>query len=171
MTSLLVTGYKSFELAIFKDNDPRIAIIKKAIKRDLLRYLNEGLEWLVLTGNLGFEYWTLEVAKSLQDDYGFQIATIFPFETHGKNWNEENKEKLAAFKQVDFVKYTFSEYYSPNQFRQFNQFLIDNTSQAYLFYDPENETHLKYFYDMIMEKENYPLRCLTFEDLNEIISE
>ena len=35
MTSLLVTGYKSFELGIFKDKDPKVTIIKKAIKRDL----------------------------------------------------------------------------------------------------------------------------------------
>ena len=32
MTSLLVTGYKSFELGIFKDKDPKVTIIKKAIK-------------------------------------------------------------------------------------------------------------------------------------------
>ena len=27
MTSLLVTGYKSFELGIFKDKDPKVTII------------------------------------------------------------------------------------------------------------------------------------------------
>ena len=74
-----------------------------------------------------------------------KLATLFPFETHGQNWNEANQTKLAAFKQVDFVKYSFPAYQSPAQFKQFNQFLIDNTDQAYLFYEPENETNLKYF--------------------------
>ena len=43
MTSLLVTGYKSFELGIFKDKDPKVTIIKKAIKRDFKRFLDDGV--------------------------------------------------------------------------------------------------------------------------------
>lgn len=31
MTSLLVTGYKSFELGVFKDNDPKVTFIKKLL--------------------------------------------------------------------------------------------------------------------------------------------
>ena len=100
-----------------------------------------------------------------------RLATLFPFETHGQNWNEANQAKLAAFKQVDFVKYSFPAYQSPAQFKQFNQFLIDNTDQAYVFYEPENETNLKYFYDMMLEAKDYPLSRLTFDDLNELMSE
>ena len=73
MTSLLVTGYKSFELGVFKDNDPKVTIIKKAIKRDFKRFLDEGVDWIIFTGNLGFEFWALEVAKELQEDYSFSI--------------------------------------------------------------------------------------------------
>ena len=40
MTSLLVTGYKSFELGIFKDKDPKVTIIKKAIK-SFITYLRQ----------------------------------------------------------------------------------------------------------------------------------
>ena len=98
MTSLLVTGYKSFELGIFKDKDPKVTIIKKAIKRDFKRFLDDGVDWMIFTGNLGFEFWALEVAKELQQDYPLKLATLFPFETHGKNWNEANQTKLAAFK-------------------------------------------------------------------------
>lgn len=171
MTSLLVTGYKSFELGVFKDKDPKVTIIKKAIERDLIRFIEDGVEWLIFTGNLGFEYWALEVAKDLQADYPIKLATLFSFETHGQNWNEANQEKLRAFKDVDFVKYSFPAYQSPAQFRQFNQFLIDNTDQAYLFYEPENETNLKYTYEMMLEASDYPLSRLTFDDLNEIMSE
>lgn len=48
MTSLLVTGYKSFELGIFKDKDPKVTIIKKAIKRDFKRFLDDGVDWMIL---------------------------------------------------------------------------------------------------------------------------
>lgn len=58
-----------------------------------------------------------------------------------------------------------------HSFKQFNQFLIDNTDQAYLFYEPENETNLKYFYGMMLEARGYPVSRLTFDDLNEVMSE
>ena len=171
MTAILVTGYKSFELGIFQEKDQRIEIIKKAIRHDLIRYFDEGVDWLIFMGNLGFEYWALQVAKELQEEYDFSIATIFTFENHGHNWNEANQVKLSEFKQVDFVKYSYKEYENPSQFRAYNQFLVDNTDGAYLFYDPENETNLKYFYGMMIEARDYPVFRLTFDDLNEVMSE
>lgn len=172
MTSILVTGYKSFELGVFNDKDPKIPVIKKAIRRDILRFCDEGLSWLIFTGNLGFEYWAFEVAQDLKDEYGFQVAVIFPFQTHGQNWNEANQEKLARFKQADFVKYTYEDYQGPQQFRNFNQFLLNNTDSAYVFYDPEaQETNLKYFVDLMRQQKDYSVAFLTFERLNEILSE
>ena len=47
-------------------------------------------------------------------------------------------------------------------------FLLENTDGAYLFYDEENETKLKYFYELMKKKDNYITKRLTFEDLNEI---
>ena len=95
MNAILVTGYRGFELSIFQDKDPRIDVIKAAIRKDLIHYLEEGVEWFIFTGNLGFEYWALQVAKKLQADYPFQIATLFTFETQGQQWNEANQAKLA----------------------------------------------------------------------------
>ena len=132
MTSLLVTGYKSFELGIFKDKDPKVTIIKKAIKRDFKRFLDDGVDWMIFTGNLGFEFWALEVAKELQQDYPLKLATLFPFETHGQNWNEANQTKLAAFKQVDFVKYSFPAYQSQHSLNNLISFSL--TIQIRLIY-------------------------------------
>ena len=78
MTSLLVTGYKSFELGIFKDKDPKVTIIKKAIKRDFKRFLDDGVDWMIFTGNLGFEFWALEVAKELQKRLSFEVSDTLP---------------------------------------------------------------------------------------------
>ena len=75
MTSLLVTGYKSFELGIFKDKDPKVTIIKKAIKRDLKRFLDDGVDWMIFTGNLGFEFCSQRTSKRLF----FEVSDPLPF--------------------------------------------------------------------------------------------
>ena len=95
MTAILITGYRSFELGIFDPKDQRISIIKKAIRKDLIGYLQQGVDWFIFTGNLGFEQWALEVANELKKDYPLQVAAIFPFETHGHNWNAKNQEVLS----------------------------------------------------------------------------
>ena len=168
MHTALVLGYSSFDLGLFNDKDIRLKIIKKAIRRDLEKMADEGLKWLVFTGTLGFEHWVLEVARDMKDDFGFQLATIFDFETHGENWNEGNRVKLSGFKQVDFVKYAYPNYEHKGQLRDYQLFLLENTDGAYLFYDEENETKLRFFYELMKKKDNYMTKRLTFEDLNEI---
>ena len=46
--------------------------------------------------------------------------------------------------------------------------MVDNTDGAYLFYDEENETNLKYLYQKMKEKDGYFINKLSFDDLNEI---
>ncbi|MFM9293610.1 DUF1273 domain-containing protein [Streptococcus sp. ST14] len=168
MTSALILGYSALDLGLFNDKDIRVDIIKTAIRRDLEGLAEDGVTWLVFTGTLGFEYWALQVAKDMKADYGFQLATIFDFETHGENWNEGNQVKLSEFKQVDFVKYAYPNYEHKSQLRDYQLFLLENTDGAYLFYDEENETKLKYFYELMKKKDNYITKRLTFEELNEV---
>ena len=168
MTTALVLGYSAFDLGLFNEKDVRLKVIKKSIRRDLESLAEEGLKWLVFTGTLGFEYWVLEVAQEMKTEYGFQLATIFPFETHGENWNEGNQMKLSRFKQVDFVKYAYPRYEHAGQLRDYQQFLLENTNSSYLFYDEENETKLKIFYELMKKKDNYITKRLTFEELNEV---
>ena len=168
MHTALVLGYSAFDLGLFNEKDIRLKIIKKAIHRDLERLAEEGLKWLVFTGTLGFEHWVLEVAKEMKEDYGFQLATIFDFEAHGSNWNEANQAKLSDFKQVDFVKYAYPTYEHKGQLRDYQIFLLENTDGAYIFYDEDNETKMRFFYELMKKKDNYMTKRLTFEDLNEI---
>ena len=168
MTTALVLGYSAFDLGLFNEKDVRLKVIKKSIRRDLESLAEEGLKWLVFTGTLGFEYWVLEVAQEMKTEYGFQLATIFAFETHGENWNEANQMKLSRFKQVDFVKYAYSRYEHKGQLRDYQQFLLENTDLAYFFYDPENETKLKFMNNLMTNQEGYRIKRLTFEDLNEL---
>ena len=171
MKSLLVMGYSAFDLGIFDEKDIKVTVIKKAIRRRLENFLNNGLTWLIFTGTIGFEYWALQVAKELQEDYDFQIATIFDFETHGKNWNEANQIKLAEFKDVDYIKYAYEDYENPSQFRQYNEFLLENSDGALVFYDDENETKLKFMVKKMRESNNYMVDYIDFESLQEVFEE
>ena len=168
MTTALIMGYSNFDLGLFNEKDIRIKIIKKAIRRDLESLAEEGIKWLVFTGNLGFESWVLDVANEMKDEYDFSLATIFDFETHGENWNEANQLKLSQFKQVDFVKYAYPKYEHMGQLRDYQRFLLENTDLAYFFYDPENETKLKFIDNLMKNQEGYRIKRLTFEGLNEL---
>ncbi|AXQ79239.1 DUF1273 domain-containing protein [Streptococcus chenjunshii] len=171
MHTILITGYKSFELGIFQDKDKRIEIIKTAIRKDLQAYLEEGTEWFIFTGNLGFEFWALEVALELQKDYEFRIASVFLFQNQGENWNAANQEKLVKFKGADFLKYCYEQYQGPWQFRQYNQFLLDNSDGAYIFYDSEQKTNLHYLVEETQKRREYPVHFLTFDRLNELLED
>lgn len=165
--TLLVSGYRGFDLGIFKDDDARIRIIKKAIRRDLERFCSEGLQWMVFTGNLGFEVWVLEVAKEMAKDYDLKLASLFCFSNHGDSWSSFNQEKLVAFKQADFVKYSFDSYENPDQLKHYHRFLLANTDAAYFCYDEEHETSLKYLYQMMLDSD-YSIYQLNFDDLNDL---
>ena len=168
MTTALIMGYSNFDLGLFNEKDIRLKVIKKAIRRDLESLAEEGIKWLVFTGNLGFESWVLDVANEMKEEYDFSLATIFDFETHGENWNEANQLKLNQFKQVDFVKYAYPTYEHKGQLRDYQIFLLENTDGAYIFYDEDNETKMRFFYELMKKKDNYMTKILTFEDLNEV---
>lgn len=54
MATALVLGYSAFDLGLFSDKDPRLKLIKKAIRKDLEAMAADGVSWLVFTGRLGF---------------------------------------------------------------------------------------------------------------------
>lgn len=171
MPAFLVVGYKNMELGIFSDKDPKVAIIKRAIRQDLIRLFEEGVDWLIFQGNLGFETWCLEVASELKDDYGVQLACIFPFADIGSRWSEANQLVLTRFKQLDYVNHSFKAYENPSQLRQHQDFLIKNSRGVYIFYDPEHETKLRYFDQRMKAEDSYEVVRLDFERLNEVASE
>ena len=63
--TLYVTGYRSFELGIFQGKDPKITVIKMS-KKELASYIETGVEWILISGNLGVELWTAEVVGELK---------------------------------------------------------------------------------------------------------
>lgn len=174
---LAITGYKAFELGIFQKDHPAAAYIKKALKKELLRFLDEGLEWVLISGQLGVELWSAEVVFELQLEYpDLKLAVITAFLDQEANWNETNKEwyesVLAGADFVDSV--TKRGYEKPWQFRLRNQFFIEKSDALLMVYDQEKEGSPKFICEMAKQYQknhDYPIYYISFHDLQEIIDE
>lgn len=174
---LLVTGYKAHELGIFNDTHPGIPIIKQAIKNQLLTLIEEGLEWIILSGQQGVETWAAELIVEMKNTFPhLKYAIITPFLDQEKNWNELKQEKYRSLLfQADYeTSLTKKPYEAPWQFIEKNKFLIRNTDGMLIVYDEENEgspKFIKKLAEQYAEKENYSLFIIDAYDLQMIAEE
>ncbi|WP_083402042.1 DUF1273 domain-containing protein [Bacillus sp. MUM 116] len=174
---LTISGYKPYELGIFQNDHPSVFFIKAAIKKELLRMLDEGLEWVLISGQLGVELWAGEVLFELQEDFpNLKLAVITPFLEQEANWSEKNKEWYeSVLMQADFVdSVTKKGYEKPWQFRLKNQFFLEKSDALLLLYDQEKEGSPKYLYEMALQyqcRKPYPIQLITFYDLQLIVEE
>lgn len=173
MKTIVVSGYKSTELGIFKENDPRVAFIKAAIEKRLISFIEEGLEWVIITGQLGVEMWTAEVVLDLKDNYDINIAMIPPFENQENRWPDPLKEKYQELTFiVDFFQPLYKgEYKGPYQFQAKNKWLVDKSDGCLLLMDEDNQGSNKYLYDIAKVKEGYQVYLITPMDLEDIVEE
>jgi uncharacterized phage-like protein YoqJ len=169
--TLYVTGYKSFEIGVFQDNDPKIAVIKNVLKREIIGFLEAGLEWVLVAGNLGTEIWAAEVVAELKNDYPeLKLGIIYPFKEFGSNWNEKNQGNLEKIERLaDFVdSVSHQTYQSPAQLKMHTRFLLEHTGASLLIYDREYPGKTEYFLkDATLFSEQYPyeIRLITMDDL------
>lgn len=177
MKRVVVTGYKQHELGIFDDQHPGIPIIKKALKSQLIALIPEGLEWIIVSGQLGVELWATEVILELQEEYPLlKYAVLTPFQDQSQNWNDTNKEKYEAMiTHADYhVSLTATPYEAPWQFTEKDKFIIRNSDGMILVYDPENEGSPKFIKKLVeryMVNNDYELFTITADDLNFIAEE
>ena len=174
---IMITGYKPHELGIFNDKHPGIVIIKKALEAQLRTLLDEGLEWVIISGQQGVETWSAEVVLMLKKEFPLlKYAVITPFLEQEKNWQDHKKEKYQALiAQADFVtSVTKKPYEAPWQFIEKDKFIIQNTDGLLLIYDEENEGSPKYIKrlaEKYMESHDYNLLTVTAYDLQLIAEE
>lgn len=172
-----VSGYKPFELGIFKQNHEAIPYIKAAIRKELVLLLEEGLEWVIISGQLGTELWAAEVVFDLQQEYShLQLGVITPFLQQEDKWSETNKEWYQSIlAQTDFIdSITKKPYEKPWQFRVKNQFFIEKSDSLLLFYDQEKEGSPKFLFETAChykESHTYDLRLFGFYDLQLLVDE
>ena len=168
-----ISGYKPYELGIFKQDHPAIPYIKRAIKEQLIVLLDEGLKWVIISGQLGTELWAAEVVYELreQEEYNhLQLAVITPFLEQESKWNEQNREWYESILlEADFVdSVSRKPYEKPWQFRAKNQFLVEKSDVMLLFYDTEKEGSPKFLYDTAVkyqQKQDYDIRLIQFDEL------
>lgn len=179
MLRLWVTGYRSYELNVFGEHDPKITIIKYALKQAFMQLLDEQqLDWIITGPNMGIEQWAAEVAGTLRANYGVRLAIMAPYENYTARWNETNQ---AAFvnrtKSADFFAATSNTpYQSPAQLKNYQRFMLQHTDQALMIYDPEHPGKPKFDYQSIQlyqeqAKKDYPLKLLDFYDLEDAAQE
>jgi len=177
MKVLAISGYKPFELGIFKNDHPSVLFIKAAIKKSLLPMVEEGLEWVLISGQLGVELWAAEVVFELQMEFpDLKLAVITPFLDQQASWKENNREWYESIlAQADFIdSVTKKGYEKPWQFRLKNQFFIEKSEGLILLYDQEKEGSPKYLYEMALEYQkrySYSIELITFYDLQMIVEE
>ena len=177
MQRLWVTGYRSYELNVFGDRDPKITVIKYALKNYFINLLENGeLDWIITGANLGVEQWTAEVGIELSQRYPVRVSMMIPYEGFANRWNENNQAKFINLKEkVDFFASTSDKpYQSPVQLRNYQNFMIQHTDSAMMIYDPEHPGKPKYDYNLIQkyqETKDYPLDLIDFYDLQDAAEE
>lgn len=174
----VVSGYKPHELGIFGQKNPGIHFIKEAIRKNLVSLIEEGLEWVIISGQLGTELWAAEVVFDLQSE-GYEdlrLAVITPFLHQEENWKEENKEWYESILiQADYVdSVSKRKYENPRQFRLKNQFFIQKSDVLLLLYDLDRDGSPKYLYEtacQYKEQNEYDIRLIDFYELQSIVEE
>ena len=165
------SGYRSFELGVFKENDPKVAVIKKVLKREIQQLAEEGLEWIIVSGNLGVELWATEIVAELKLDYPeLHLGIIYPFMAFGSNWNENNQEKKRLAEQLsdNVAAVSHQPYQSARQLRNNTGFLLEHTDGCLLIYDEEFPGKTQYFLrdaEKYQEEHPYEIRLISMDDL------
>ncbi|WP_430618081.1 DUF1273 domain-containing protein [Enterococcus sp. DIV1054d] len=168
---IYVSGYRSFELGVFQEKDPKIKVIKNVLKKEIRQLTEEGLEWVISSGNLGVELWVTEVVAELKQEYPeLHLGIIYPFAEFGSNWNETNQEnKMLAEQVADYVEsVSHLPYKNPNQLKNHTQFLLTHTDGTLLIYDPEYIGKTDYFLrdaKKMQEVKPYEIHLISMDDL------
>ncbi|MFD2208255.1 SLOG family protein [Virgibacillus halophilus] len=173
MKILTVTGYKPMELNIFKQDDPRIAFIKFALEKQLIAMMEEGLEWVIISGQMGVELWAAEVVLDLKESYDIQLGIFPPFENQTSRWPENYQETYEELiMSADFVEPIYKgDYKGPYQFRAKNKWFVDKSDACLLIIDEEFPGSNKFFLSEAQKAEDYAIYMITPDDLDDAVTE
>ncbi|KRL41446.1 SLOG family protein [Liquorilactobacillus nagelii] len=149
---LWLTGYRNYEMNIFQPTDRRIKILRELIKEQLQEKIYNGLEWLLIGGEPGIEQWGAEAGIALKkSEPSLKIALMLPYKEFGNRWKPERQDQLSQLKsQVDFVgEVSQQSYTSPQQLRNWQQFMLKHTDEALMIYDLQYPGKSQYAYQAI----------------------
>lgn len=174
---VFVTGYKAHELGIFDQNHEGIKYIKKALQVRLLTLLDEGMEWVLITGQPGVELWAAQVIFDLQEEYpNLKLGVLLPYLNQEEKWKDSVKELYEEILlQADYVEAISKKpYEGPWQLKLKNQFIVSKSDEMLILYDDEKDGSPKYSWfegKKKQGKQDYPIHQITFWDLQSLIDE
>lgn len=172
MSRLWVSGYRSYELGVFKEVDKRLDIIKYALKKELIMQIEQGVTWIITGPQLGVEQWSIEIVLELKKEYDIKIALIAPYDNFQKNWQEEKQAKFLKLKTtVDYyATVSKKDYENPRQLKNWQDFMLSHTDASLLVYDVEREGKPIYDFNKITyfrQNHDYGLQLISFDDLQQ----
>ncbi|MFC4404391.1 SLOG family protein [Gracilibacillus xinjiangensis] len=173
---LTITGNKPNELNITGEKDKRIEYIKKAIRKKLISFIDDGLEWVVVTGQLGIELWTCEVICELKEKYPIKLGIFPPFLEYSSRWPDIYQEKLEQMiMEADFSQPLYNQpYQGPYQFINKDNWLIEKSDACLILGDEDFPGSVKFFLDKAkkaVELYHYQIFWITPYDLEDIVNE
>ncbi|MFB9972895.1 DUF1273 family protein [Allobacillus sp. SKP2-8] len=176
MNAITITGYKPYELNIRDDKDEKILVIKEAIKRSLLRYLENGVEWVLLSGQPGVETWAFDLIQELKEAYTIYTAIVPPFMEQEKVWKEPVQDKYyQMIQQADFYQPLMNKPYEhPRQYVTKDKWFIEKTDACILVYEEEHGGSPKYFEELArtyQESHMYEMDVISSFTLEDIARE
>lgn len=171
MKILTVTGYKPMEINIFSEEDERIKYIKRALENRLKTFIENGLEWVLISGQMGVEMWTAEVIYELKETYDINLAVIPPFRDQAKLWPEPLQFKYEELLMLaDFHQPIYEDtYQGPYQFQARDLWLIEKSDGCLLLIDEENPGSVQYFKEKVDQFDHYPIYTITPFDLEDVV--
>ncbi|MDX8046163.1 SLOG family protein [Gracilibacillus sp. S3-1-1] len=173
---ITVTGNKPSELTIRNEKDPRIKYIKVALRGRLVSLIDDGLEWVIMSGQMGIELWAAQVILELKEEYPIKLGIFPPFLEYESRWPDIYQESfLQVIEQADFYQPLYNEpYKAPYQFINRDKWLIDKTEGCLMLVDEEYPGSAGYLLDKMKKKadqEDYPIVYITPNDLEEVVRE
>jgi len=172
--NLWITGYRSYELGIFKDNDPKAKVIQDFFQERIINYAEDGTEWILTGAQLGTEQ---IIGKAIQEvkkkGYNIKHAVMLPYAEFGNKWNENNQQLLNIYlRNADYVnKVSNLSYHSGRQLKVWQDFMLKHTGGAAIFYDPDSSGKPKYDYEAIKAYQgrgnDYQLELIDFDSMQD----
>jgi uncharacterized phage-like protein YoqJ len=168
---VVVTGYKAHELGIFDPKHEGVKIIKKVLNKRLTELIEQGLQWVLISGQTGVELWAAECVIKLKEEYkDIKLGVLTPFLNQENKWKTETqdiyKEILAQADYVDAI--SKKEYENPGQLKAKNQFLINKSDGLLVLYDEDKEGSPIYYLNEANKKKkggSYEILFITPMDI------
>lgn len=173
MKILAVTGCKPMELNIFNETDERIHYLKRALEKRFIRFIEDGVQWILISGQMGIELWAADVVFELQNEYNIKLAVVPPFENHTSRWPEHLKIKHEELTfAADFYQPIYrGDYKAPYQFKARDEWFIEKSDGCLILADEEFPGSVGYFIKATESSTDYPTFFITPDDIDDVVEE